>query len=150
MSPLTKLFSPIKIGKMEVKNRIAMAPITTNWAPADGTVPDRLIDYLEARAAGGVGLIIMETFVVDKSQQYLLSSLGFWDDALTPNFKKLIDRVHAHGAKLAPQLSHPGAETFSWLKGGVPVAPSAHYSKTCGHMARELTLAEIKTIISQR
>ena len=149
MSSLSKLFSPIRIGKMEVKNRIAMAPITTNWAPADGTVSDRIIDYLEARAAGGVGLIITETFVVDESQQYLLASMGLWDDKLIPNFKKLIDRIHAHGAKVAPQLSHPGAETFSWLNGFQPVAPSAHLSKTCGQIARELTLDEVKKIIQQ-
>ena len=52
MTALAKLFSPIKIGEMEVKNRIAMAPMTTGWAPADGSVPDRMIDYLEARARG--------------------------------------------------------------------------------------------------
>jgi NAD(H)-dependent 7beta-hydroxy-3-oxo-delta4-cholenoic acid oxidoreductase len=149
MSPLKKLFSPIKIGKMEVRNRIAMAPITPNWSSDDGTVSDKLIDYFEARAAGGVGMIITETFVVDKSQQYLLASMGFWDDSVIPNFKKLIDRVHAHGAKLVPQLSHPGADTFSWMFGGQPVAPSAHYSKTCAYMARELTLDEIKKIIQQ-
>jgi 2,4-dienoyl-CoA reductase-like NADH-dependent reductase (Old Yellow Enzyme family) len=41
---LEKLFSPIAIGNLEIKNRIAMAPITTNWAPADGNVPDRMAD----------------------------------------------------------------------------------------------------------
>jgi 2,4-dienoyl-CoA reductase-like NADH-dependent reductase (Old Yellow Enzyme family) len=46
MAALAKLFSPIKIGTMEVKNRIAMAPMTTNWVPSDGSVPDRIIDYL--------------------------------------------------------------------------------------------------------
>ncbi len=55
MSPLKKLFSPIKIGKMEIRNRIAMAPITPNWSSDDGTVSDKLIDYFEARAAGGWG-----------------------------------------------------------------------------------------------
>lgn len=149
MSPLKKLFSPIKIGKMEVRNRIAMAPITPNWSANDGTVCDKLIDYFEARAAGGVGMIITETFVVDKNQQYLLASMGFWDDSVIPNFKKLIDRVHAHGAKLVPQLSHPGADTFCWMFGNQPVAPSAHFSKTCCYMARELTIGEIKKIIQQ-
>ncbi|MEA1958208.1 MAG: FAD-dependent oxidoreductase [Chloroflexota bacterium] len=149
MSSSSTLFSPIKIGKMEVRNRIAMAPITPNWSSDDGTVSEKLVDYLEARAAGGVGMIITETFVVDKDQQYLLSSMGFWDDSVIPNFKKLIDRVHAHGAKLVPQLSHPGADTFCWMFGGQPVAPSAHYSKTCCYMARELTVDEIKKIIRQ-
>jgi NAD(H)-dependent 7beta-hydroxy-3-oxo-delta4-cholenoic acid oxidoreductase len=134
---------------MEVKNRIAMAPITTNWVPADGTIPDRVVDFLEARAAGGAGLIILEPVVPDENYQYLLQSMGLWDDKLIPNFRKLIDCVHAHGAKIAPQLTHPGAETFSWLKGIQPVAPSPHLSKTCGQIARELTLAEIKNIIQQ-
>ena len=121
---LEKLFSPIAIGNLEIKNRIAMAPITTNWAPADGTVPDRIVDYLEARARGGVGLIILETVTVDENFPYIVNSLGLWDDKLIPSFANLADRMHAHGAKLAVQISHPGPESFSIMKGIQPVGPS--------------------------
>lgn len=146
---LEKLFSPIKIGSMDVKNRIAMAPITTNWATADGTVPDKIIDYLEARAQGGVGLIILETVTVDRDFPYIMNTLGLWDDKLIPSFKKFVDRMHAHGAKVAPQISHPGPESFSVLKGIQPVGPSPALSKLHGQVCRELATDEIKLIAEQ-
>ncbi len=52
MSSLGLLFTPITIGTMEVKNRVAMAPMATDYAESDGRISQRLIDYLEARAAG--------------------------------------------------------------------------------------------------
>ena len=149
MKALAKLFSPIKIGKMEVKNRIAMAPMTTNWAPADGTVSDRMIDYLEARAKGGVGLIIFETVTIDERFPYIMQSVGLWSDSLIPGFKKFVDAMHAHGAKVAPQISHPGPESFSFVKGIRPVGPSPALCKTTGQVCRELASGEIEQIVEQ-
>lgn len=146
---LEMLFSPIAIGNLEVKNRIAMAPITTNWAPADGTVPDRIVDYLEARAKGGVGLIILETVTVDADFPYIMTSLGLWDDSQIPSFANLADRLHAHGAKLAVQISHPGPESFSFMKGIRPVGPSPTVCKMHGQVCRELATSEIKPIAEQ-
>lgn len=149
MAALEKLFSPIKIGKMEVKNRIAMAPMTTNWAPSDGTVPDRMIEYLEARAKGGVGLIIFETVTVDERFPYIMHSVGLWDDKLIPSFKKFVDAMHAHGAKVAPQISHPGPESFSFMKGIQPLGPSPALNKLTGQVCRELAVEEIGPIVEQ-
>ena len=149
MSALEKLFSPITIGTMEVKNRIAMAPMTTGWAPADGTVPDKMIDYLEARAKGGVGLIIFETVTIDERFPYIMQSVGLWDDSLIPSFKRFVDAMHAHGAKVAPQISHPGPESFSFLKGIQPVGPSPVLCKGTGQLCRELSVEEIHEIVEQ-
>ena len=149
MQALEKLFSPITIGTMEVKNRIAMAPMTTNWAPADGTVPDKMIDYLEARAKGGVGLIIFETVTIDERFPYIMQSVGLWDDSLIPSFKRFVDAMHVHGAKVAPQISHPGPESFSFLRGIPPVGPSPVLCKGTGQVCRELTVEEIGEIVDQ-
>jgi NAD(H)-dependent 7beta-hydroxy-3-oxo-delta4-cholenoic acid oxidoreductase len=149
MKPLEKLFSPIRIGNMEVKNRIAMAPMTTGWAPADGTVPDKMIDYMVARAKGGAGLLIFETVVIDERFPYIMQSVGLWDDTLIPSFKRLVDAVHRHGAKIAPQISHPGPESFSFLKGIQPVGPSPCLCKGTGQVCRELTVEEIQEIVVQ-
>lgn len=149
MNALRKLFSPIRIGKMEVRNRIAMAPVTTGWAPADGTFPDRMIDYFEARAKGGVGLIMCETVTVDESFPYIMQSIGLWADHLIPGFKRFVDAVHAHGAKVAPQISHPGPESFSFLKGIQPVGPSPILCKLSGQICRELATEEIAPIVEQ-
>jgi NAD(H)-dependent 7beta-hydroxy-3-oxo-delta4-cholenoic acid oxidoreductase len=123
--------------------------MTTNWAPADGSVPDKLIDYLEARARGGVGLIIFETVTVDERFPYIMQSVGLWDDSLIPGFKKFVDAIHAHGAKVAPQISHPGPESFSFVKGIQPVGPSPALCKTSGQVCRELAIEEIAPIVEQ-
>lgn len=147
--PLQKLFTPIKIGSMELKNRIIMSPMTTTWAPNDGTVPDKMIDYWAERAKGGVGLIIFETVVIDKAHPYIVQSVGLWDDSLIPSFKRWVDAMHSLGAKVAPQISHPGPESFGWIGGVQPLGPSPVVSKRHGQVARELTLEEIKRIIEQ-
>ena len=134
---------------MEVKNRIVMAPMTTNWAPDDGTISQKMTDYWEARAKGGVGLIIFEAVTIDAAFPYIIRTVGLWDDKLIPSFKRFVDAMHAHGAKVAPQIMHPGPESFSWLKGVQPVGPSPVVCKTHGQVCRELTLEEIKTIVEQ-
>ena len=55
-----KLFQPIKINQLEVKNRIFMSPMSTNFATKDGYVTDEMIYYYSRRAKGGVGLIVTE------------------------------------------------------------------------------------------
>ena len=136
MTQLLKLFTPIKIGSMEVKNRIVMAPMTTNWAPDDGTISQKMIDYWEARAKGGVGLIIFEAVTIDVAFPYIIQTVGLWDDTLIPGFKRFVDAMHAHGAMVAPQIIHPGPESFCWLKGTQPVGPSPSVCKTHGQVCR--------------
>jgi 2,4-dienoyl-CoA reductase (NADPH2) len=60
VTKLQRLFSPINIGIMEVKNRIVMSPMHTDYGNDDGTISDRLRDYHVARAKGGVGLTTLE------------------------------------------------------------------------------------------
>jgi NAD(H)-dependent 7beta-hydroxy-3-oxo-delta4-cholenoic acid oxidoreductase len=108
-----------------------------------------MIDYLEARARGGVGLIIFETVTVDERFPYIMQSVGLWDDSLIPGFKRFVDAIHAHGAKLAPQISHPGPESFSFIKGIQPVGPSPALCKTSGQVCRELAIEEIAPIVEQ-
>ena len=57
---MMKLFQPVNIGKMELKNRLVVPPMGSGFSAPDGTVTDRLIKYHEARARGGFGLIIVE------------------------------------------------------------------------------------------
>ncbi len=61
---LGMLFTSIKIGRLEVKNRVVMPPMVTYFATPAGEVTQRLIDYYVARAAGGTGLIIVEASYV--------------------------------------------------------------------------------------
>ena len=125
MKPLEKLFTPFRIGSMELKNRMAMAPMATDFANPDGTISQRMIDYFEARARGGVGLIIMEVVTVDELSPYVPKTVAIWDDKFIPSLKTLTDSIHAHGAKVIPQISHPGPESLAPLFNGTQsVGPS--------------------------
>lgn len=147
MKGLKKLFSPIKIGKMELRNRIVMAPIATDYAASDGTVTETLIDYLEARARGGVGLIIAEVTSVVGTAKYMPNQLGLWDDKFIPGFTELAKAVHAHGAKLVPQIIHPGPENWSFMSGVPSVGPSPVFDRVNKEVPQELSLEEIERII---
>jgi len=151
MKKLSTLFTPVKIGKIKIKNRIAMAPMATDFAEGDGAVSQRLIDYYEARARGGAGLIIVEVCTVDGMSPYIPRTLGLWDDAFIPGLKRLTDAVHAHGAVIFPQVAHPGPESLGPLfNGTTAVGPSSGTMNNLTKMkCRELALDEIPAIIVQ-
>ena len=67
-----KLFQPIKINQLEVKNRIFMSPMSTNFATKDGYVTDEMIYYYSRRAKGGVGLIVTEVTMIEQPTNILL------------------------------------------------------------------------------
>jgi NAD(H)-dependent 7beta-hydroxy-3-oxo-delta4-cholenoic acid oxidoreductase len=141
------LFSPINIGTMEVKNRIVMPPMTTGFGAPDETITERYLDYYEARAKGGAGLIIVEATAVDAVRKYGFLPLGLYDDKLIPGWRELADAVHSHGAKLATQLMDPGPEGVSFMTGVQPVGPSPVAGRYFRDMTRELNIDEIDGVI---
>lgn len=145
---LNNLFSPLKIGTMELKNKIAMAPMTLGFESQDGTVCEKLIDFWEARAKGGAGLIIVDVVTVDNSVPYLGNTIGLGRDETIPSFRKFVDRMHQYGTKVIPQISHPGPESISWAFGVPPVGPSV-YPNQFGKLVRELSVEEIEEIIEK-
>jgi 2,4-dienoyl-CoA reductase-like NADH-dependent reductase (Old Yellow Enzyme family) len=109
MTQADALFTPADLGKLQVKNRIVMAPMTRTYSP--GNVPnDKVVDYYRRRAEGGVGLIITEGTCVDHiaASGYPNVPVFYGEEALT-GWKKVVDAVHAAGGKIAPQLWHVGA-----------------------------------------
>ncbi len=109
MTSTDTLFRSSDLGKLSLKNRIVMAPMTRTFSP--GNVPnDLVIDYYRRRAEGGVGLIITEgTFVDHIAASGYPNVPAFFGDAALAGWKKVVDAVHAAGGKIAPQLWHVGA-----------------------------------------
>jgi len=105
------LFEKSGIGKVEVKNRLVMAPMGIGGLVGTGaTFSDRAIDYYERRAAGGVGLIITGLCLVNPKAEPLeidgVSPLVAFDSLWKiRNFRELTERVHDHGAKIFAQLT---------------------------------------------
>ena len=107
----SKLFSPMKIGGCEIKNRIVMSPMLMGFGQIDGRPTEMLMDYYEERAKGGTGLIITEiTRVNDVTGASSFGQLAMSHDYHIEPMREFAERIHRHGAKLFVQLHHPGRQ----------------------------------------
>jgi 2,4-dienoyl-CoA reductase-like NADH-dependent reductase (Old Yellow Enzyme family)/thioredoxin reductase len=140
------LWQPVTINKMEVKNRIVMPPMVTQYGSADGLPTERTRNYYEARAKGGAGLVIVEATMVHKRGHTFINHLSLSDDKTIPAWRQLTEVIHRHGAKAAVQIHHGGRMAKSKLMGMPPVAPSP-IPAPGGDMPQELTKEEIKEIV---
>lgn len=152
-----KLFTPIQINGVELKNRIVMSPMHDGLGLTGGDVNPQVIEYFAARAKGGVGLIINGFTVVCPDE--LCGTAGAGQSHLTTldnrnSFQLLAERVHEYDCKLFIQLHHPGRSVYApqFLNGGrQPVSSTAMPASLKGDShaapARELTVPEIKQIV---
>jgi 2,4-dienoyl-CoA reductase-like NADH-dependent reductase (Old Yellow Enzyme family) len=144
-----RLFTPGKIGNVEVKNRIIRSATFTRTATKDGRVTDPLLNLYTELARGGSGLIVTGVVTIDQAGPAGQGALAYYDDTYIADHKKLVDAVHASspGVKFAAQIGHSGRQsTYPKLES---VAPSAIPEKTSGRVPRALKLDEIKAIIEK-
>lgn len=144
------LFTPVYIGGLELRNRIAMAPMGVEIIDDDGHVRERVIRYYEERARGGAGLIITEVCAIayprgaTSTHQIALS-----DDAYLPGLRALTQRVKAHGACIAAQLVHHGKVARVDTRQGRPLlVPSEPAFHGAMDMANDLTREELDLLIA--
>lgn len=139
------LFSPVTIGRLRIKNRVTMTAMGVNLAMPGGGVNDDIIAFYEARAQGGVGLIISEICrVMDGTGAGEAGQLAARGPVDIGGLEKLFDTVHKYDTKMFLQLHHPG---WNYAVGPEqPVAASAMENPFGGRTPRALELAEIKQI----
>ena len=143
-----ELFKPIVIRNTKIRNRIVSTGHDTT-IPSDGTVNDALVAYHEARAKGGVGLIVAQVTGVHESARYTNHVLMGTDDECIYGFTKLAKTIHKEGAKLIVQLFHPGREMTESLDGTAPIAwaPSVSPSERFHVIPRAITEEMIQEIL---
>lgn len=118
----SKLFSPMKIGNVEVKNRVVMAPMCMGFGQYNGCATKTMMDYYEERAKGGVGLIFTEiTRINDITGASSFGQLGMSHDYQIPALKEMARRIHRHGCKIMVELHHPGRQNLGLMIGTVPL-----------------------------
>ena len=116
------MFSPMKIGTMEVKNRIVMTAAEFSLGQTNGTPTERMIRYYEERAKGEVGLIIPGICRVnDMGATSTFTQLSMANDWNIEPMRKMVDRIHAAGAKLCIQLHHPGRQGYASAINSLPL-----------------------------
>lgn len=141
------LFTPLAIGTMTIANRFVMAPMTTNFAAADGAVTDELCDYLALRGAGGFALVITENMGVHASGRVMPKMVMIDDDRHIAGLTRLARAVQASGAKIVGQLSHCGRQSKSKFTGMPLVAASPIPCPLNREMPRELSTAEVEQMV---
>ena len=151
-----KLFSPVKVGSITLKNRFAMAPMgPLGLADANGGWNQRGIDYYVERAKGGTGLIITGvTFfdqVVEKQDPSTVPNPLYKPVNFVKTSREMTERVHAYGSKIFLQLSGGfGRVTIPTNVGDIPpIAPSPIPHRWLDKICREISVDEIHAIVRQ-
>lgn len=119
------LFEPIRLGELDLANRVIMAPMTRSRAEADGCVPEMVAEYYAQRASAG--LIVSEAIYVSHMAKGYVRTPGLVTPAHIDAWRRVTDAVHAAGGRMFAQLYHTGRVALpDWLPdGALPVAPSA-------------------------
>ncbi len=140
-----RLFQPIKIGTMDLKNRVVMPAMHLSYT-MDGSINEQTINFYAERAKGGAGLIIVGGCAIDDigSSPFMIR---LDHPRFQPGLKKLTKAVQAGGAKIAAQLYQAGRYTHTAFTGKPAVAPSPVPSRMTGQTPKELTKEEIGGII---
>ena len=142
------LASPASIGALELKNRMIMAAMGSNFASEDGHTTDQLISYYEERARGGIGLIILETSAITwPAGASMPNMIGFSKDEFIPNLQVLTQRIHQHGSKIAAQLNHSGKIAQEDVIAGRPIPVPSIPKSEPSDMFGLLTQDEIMNFI---
>lgn len=117
------LFTPMKIGSLEIKNRIVMAPMCMGFGQYNGCATETMMNYYEERAKGGVGLIFTEiTRINDVTGASSFGQLGLSHDYQIAPLREMVNRVHRHGCKIMVELHHPGRQNLGLMMGTVPIS----------------------------
>ncbi|MBR0784730.1 FAD-dependent oxidoreductase [Bradyrhizobium iriomotense] len=153
LSSSSSLFAPGKIGRLEVPNRIVFAATSSELADTEGFVGDDVAEYYAERARGGAGLIIVEATYVEQEGKRLRHNAMLHDDRFIPGMRKIVEAIHAAGAKAALQLNHGGRESIPEVCGSQPLAPSPRASEFTGVgeavVPKELKIQEIDRIVER-
>ncbi|WP_312431122.1 oxidoreductase [Lacrimispora sp.] len=145
----SNVFSPIKIGSMEVKNRFVMPAMDSSMIDGNHHFTEQSMAYFGARAKGGFGLIVSEFLCVDLGGLSTPNQAGIHNDECIPNLAELTKIIHENGAKCVGQLEHAGTQTSTACAKGTPVGPSAIPHPKFNEKTRAFTNAEVYEMIDK-
>ena len=141
------LFSPLRLRRLELRNRFVFQPHFTALGTPDGHPSDAHVAYHEERARGGVALIVTESQAVHPTGKMSRKFINAWDPVVIPKLRAITDAVHAHGALIFSQLTHGGHTSLEhpphilWAPTQMP-EPSSHFS------TKAMDADDIKAVIA--
>ena len=156
---MPKLFEPIQLRDLKVKNRIWIAPMCQYSCENKDGVPGSWHEvHLASRAVGGAGLIIVEASGVSPEGRITPWCTGIWNGEQTKAWKKIVDLCHGHGAKMAMQLAHAGRKASNHREasgvGSIPISEGGWETVSSTNQAfgdytapRKLSVSEISDLV---
>jgi NADPH2 dehydrogenase len=142
---MSKLFSKFNLKDLELKNRIAMAPMCMYTAKDDGLATEWHKIHYATRAIGGIGLIIQEATGVESRGRITVKDLGIWYDSQIRNLKEIVKTCKDYGAVMGIQLGHAGRKCE--IKSLETIAPSAIAFNDEYAVPKEMTKEDIKEVV---
>lgn len=145
---MSYLLKPVKVGHLQLSNRLVMPPMATAKADDEGIVSQALLDYYDEKTKGGyISLVIIEHSYVRKDGKGQPRQLFSGSDEVLDGLMKLAEVVHENGSKVMMQLNHVGSAGKEENTGSQLIAPSAVLHPKGTQMPKELSREEIKEII---
>jgi 2,4-dienoyl-CoA reductase-like NADH-dependent reductase (Old Yellow Enzyme family)/thioredoxin reductase len=140
-------FTTMKIGPVSVKNRLAMAPVKTGFGGLDGLVDPQHVAYYGRRAAGGVGIVIVEPLSVDPKGREHPRQLAAYRDDVIGGLSRLVKTIHEHDSLAFAHLNHAGRAANPKAIGGPPEAPSAVACPATGATPEPMSTERIEEVL---
>jgi 2,4-dienoyl-CoA reductase-like NADH-dependent reductase (Old Yellow Enzyme family) len=143
------LFQPIRVGRVEVRNRLAITAHATHFGEA-GLATERHVHYHQERARGGVGMIVFEAIRVHPTTLPGWDAMAGWKPEIVPSLRRVVDAVHSEGARIFGQIVHQGSQVASQsMRPFMPLwAPSPIAGARYNEVPHEMTIAEIEETIA--
>ncbi|MCL5109776.1 MAG: FAD-dependent oxidoreductase [Chloroflexi bacterium] len=141
-----RLLEPITVGYLQLRNRIVVPAMNTNYPTLAGEVTDQQVEFYRARAKGGAGMIVTGFSYVHPLGRGPARMLASYDDQFVPGLARWAAAVKAEGAKACLQIAHVGRRANSKTIGAQPVGPSA-ITPAGGELPRALSKAEIEELV---
>ncbi|MBF0591249.1 MAG: NADH:flavin oxidoreductase [Nitrospirae bacterium] len=142
------LFDPFFLRDIKLKNRLVRSATYEKRADERGFVTDALIEFYEALAWGGVGLIITGNAMVHPSGVSVDRAVCVYDDAYIPGLRRLAHAIHRFDGKVVMQITHGGRQCYPDMLGdNPPIAPSEVYEPMLRVTPRAMTEEEIWEVI---
>lgn len=149
MAKIEHLKKPFRIRNIELKNRFVLGPHQGQFGFSDGLPPEKLRDYLVARAKGGVGLIIVEGGIIMPNSLREPTVLRAYIPEMVPAWTQIVRDLHQHGVKVFSQILHSGRQASSFSNPDMPLwAPSPLPCPLFREIPKEMEIEDIKTLIN--
>lgn len=144
------LLAPGRIGTLELRNRIVMSPMETMYGTPEGHPSARTVAHFARRAEGGAGLLTVGATGIDPRHPETPGGLQIGEDAAVAAHRRLVEAVHAHGARIQPQVVHAGPDGLGPEMFGVTsLGPSVIGSYLTGRPSAAATKEQIGEVLDR-